>query len=1108
LWISPDTFVDKERNLTKDAKDNGYVLRNGQVVKKSEIQRLDADKKYYRTDSGQYEECGLFDFWRSCHKGDEWAKSDPTTVDVVGIDDGDKPAEEKSSESSASKNEIGKVVGVGTGRNYDDVEEAKKEDEKKRDKGNTSQMFSVVETENNNEIQKLYADKGYSYNKETGKYEPCNRVTTYFGWFGCKKGEEFSDDSNVNILRNRMSGGGNNDILTNNYGNGDVDVGSEEAFSGNHDLDGVKQRIVSDNDEMVNNPTNFAQQAARLRAAEKEKGWLAKTWDNTFRKWFGNEKENDARTDALDSFYTALEESGDETEKIGADNSGNTSIGQSDDVSGHDTEGELGGAWESQERSLLEVDNETMKFSKTPEFSWFKPSTWSWPSLSSGSDKEPNINIYNQGNNGFAIENIVDNDSKQGDLLTGRLDITDGRSLPEYPSTEYSSENKITPQSEQAREQGIDLGLGEFLNNSGILSGATRGSQEILGLLSNNRLTTEQGIKILGENIIQTTTQEAARNMFGEIGEDGEKHLSAWQSGLANAAAGVISAVSVGDTDRLMESVGGVVTNAIWDTLAENDVINQDVYQVTQGYVGNAIEHTVATAISGGDLEDTVKVFATDISTGYVTDVIQNNADLWGEANMSIGQTGVVTTGFTAGASSVISQLINNGSIDLEQTVIDIGKGVIQTEITNAVVSQYLASEAAQLTIANATIGAMTQMEIQVAQLGLDVANGIEAGMMVGNAGINAMNASTATSAANATMAAMPFISVLMSIGMDLVTTGTVHAETVGVGITAAAGATVGAEIYGPVGAIIGGAIGALAGAFGIGSHKPSPEEIASLRKVQVEAIAPDLVNNNFTASELQNINNALSRNDRERARSIINQSVNNSTLGQVARELGMGWITDSAMAMVNNKYTRILATRDDLPPGQLEGDTKDLLYDSPAEGSPAVNNYIRFSNKLADCYRRKDQDCVQEYTRELRKARGTLIAVVTRQFNKEIEKISLEIHQLEVELSQTVDKKKQAELRNRIASLSTRRQRIVTANQQFSNIISGGDSVVQAQRCANRSDDIYTYQWQGNRCQLIKVNNKLLQAKDKCVKRKDMFCEWWRNRCDCEGWDEGGDGA
>ena len=717
-----------------------------------------------------------------------------------------------------------------------------------------------------------------------------------------------------------------------------------------------------------------------------------------------------------------------------------------------------------------------------------------------GSEPHDNIGVSNEGN--YSGDDWGED---LGDTVNDKQTISDG-GVSDNDAQETQSD-QVGVQSQAQPQVASNFNLDKFLD-SGLVNGLARGSKEVLGMLSNGTLTADQGTRILAENVIQSTGQEAARQLFGDVGNDGEKHLTSLQSGLADLATGVISAVSLGDTDRLVESAGGLALNAAWDTLAENNLISTDVHDSLNGYIGNAMEHTAATLVSTGDIGETVKVFATDVSSGYLTEVINNNASLWGEGNMPIGQTGVVTTGLASAGSSLIGQLINNGSIDLEKTAIDVGQGIITTELTNLAVEQFLASTAVQTTINTASQTAITSTLNSLQSVASNLAPDT-ALRLANSAGTQAATQATSQAASQAATAVVPFVSMLMSIGMDLVKTGTVHAETIGIGVTSAAGATVGAEIGSVipgignvVGGVIGGALGAIAGAFGIGTGGPSERMLKEWQRTTEEAVAPNLLNNNIASSDMRRINRALANNDIGAVDRIVNESLRNTPLGQIAGIAGLEGVFDIAERMVQNEFTRAMNVRS--LPGVLEANTIDYL-----PGNNVVNDYIHLSNKLSDCYRRHDQNCVTDVSKQLHKAKGTVMSYVTNNFNDKIREIDREILKLQEELNRVTDQKRRLELQSRVSSLSSQRRVINNAREQFiksqAHSCGGGTSwdfnasacISDQQACLNRGG----YIWRGGRC----VLNNTAKKEAECLK-KGAGWDWTGYSCE---WDdpEGGDG-
>ncbi len=1072
-----------------------------------------------------YEQCGtlgsIFSFFSGCKSGTELAKNnnDISTEKAPAWINPDTGRAYKDTNlkrapvelADSKKNPVDTIVqvnqGVKSGINKGNDIKIEKNGENK-DKVASRENDSVVTSEKKfTSKQYLLPDEGYEKDKKTGEYKKC-----FFGTWFCDSGEDLAEKDNNRVALKSDSRGTLTGYEDSDHGDG----GSTEVDYKNDNVTTPRNESVINKDSTVISGTDAS--LVNIKPGERNQriaieggdasggGNVNKSSKINIKPLKVSEREEKSFWSRINPFKllfgkkekTAYEQAGEEfgsQYKVGTD-AANSRDKQEESVKVNKvTEDEVieSIAYADKDGNIRWInssvvneigdkfkDNNGREYTKvTPD----NPSNY----FSEVSDE---VKLADDGDVNSDMISGLANDSSV--LPVGQIDS----GVLQSAGQEAVQSGQVDVQQSQSQVQSQvpnNFNLDQFLD-SGLVNGLARGSKEVLGMLSNGTLTADQGTRILAENVIQSTGQEAARQLFGDPGNDGEKHLTSLQSGLADLATGVISAVSLGDTDRLVESAGGLALNAAWDTLAENNLISTDVHDSLNGYIGNAMEHTAATLVSTGDIGETVKVFATDVSSGYLTEVINNNASLWGEGSMPIGQTGVVTTGLSSFGSSVIGQLINNGSIDLERTAIDVGQGVITTEITNAVVSQYLATQAVQNAI-NQTL---------IDTVGLDAVNNIAISGSIDQALTNEaiLEAAGSQTAAQAATAIVPFVSMLMAIGMDLVQTGTVHAETVGVATVAAAGATVGGEIYGPIGAVIGGALGAIAGAFGIGTGGPSERMLKEWQRTTEEAVAPNLLNNNIAPNDMRRINQALANNDIGAVDRIVNNSLKNTPLGQIAGMAGLEGIFDIAERMVQNEFTRAMNVR--ALPGVLEANTVDYL-----PGNNVVNDYIHLSNKLSDCYRRHDQDCVTDVSKQLHKAKGTVMSYVTNNFNDKIREIDREILKLQEELNRVTDQKRRLELQSRVSSLSSQRRVINNAREQFiksqAHSCGGGTSwdfnaracISDQQACLNRGG----YIWRGGRC----VLNNTAKKEAECLK-KGAGWDWTGYSCE---WDdpEGGDG-
>jgi hypothetical protein len=248
-----------------------------------------------------------------------------------------------------------------------------------------------------------------------------------------------------------------------------------------------------------------------------------------------------------------------------------------------------------------------------------------------------------------------------------------------------------------------------------------------------------------------------------------------------------------------------------------------------------------------------------------------------------------------------------------------------------------------------------------------------------------------------------------------------------------AAGASAGSVVPG-IGTVIGAVVGALVSIL-MSPSGPKDYEIADWKASAQEAINPDLAIKSVDGRTMNAIASVAASGDTAKAKAMMREALSNTALGKIAQITGLSGLFDSAVALMNNRITRI---RNDFKPGELEHNTEDNIKTGDTLLDNATNKYLHLKNKLKDCYIRKDQDCVSDVSQEIRNTRNGLIMLATNKFNEQIAKLNKEIHALEIELSKAIAEGATARaniLRAKIDKVTGTRNTMRKARDQYQDV-------------------------------------------------------------------------
>lgn len=565
----------------------------------------------------------------------------------------------------------------------------------------------------------------------------------------------------------------------------------------------------------------------------------------------------------------------------------------------------------------------------------------------------------------------------------------------------------------------------------GIASGVESGAREVIGLIAVGQGTPEEAVEVMARHIIDQASMEASTQLFGTENAKGEKELGWLGSGLTEAAIGMATAFAVGDEDQLVDVAAGVAINAGWDLLQENNLLGTSVQGALKGYVGDGIKKAAETALRTGDIEQSASIMVSTVGTGYVQEVIRNNADLWsGDIDsMGAGQTSLVTSGLSTGVASGISQLVLTGELDIETLGKDVAQSVVATQVTN-MVAEAIGNSVAQNIVAAGLSEGFGNIAVNIAaeQAGEQAATSAAGsyGWMVGAAvaaGRLLLEGELDTASVVSTVASIGATMIANSVIASLATTA------VTAGGTAATGAAAGSVVPG-LGTVIGAVVGIVVGL--LMSDTPKEYEIEDWKASALEAINPNLAVNGISGAVTNQITAVAASGDTARAKEMMRDAVNSTALGKIVNVTGLGGLFDSALALMNNRIERL---NDSYINERGGPSTEDHIDTGDAELDSLTNKYIHLKNKLKHCYSIGDNDCVSEVSQDIRAARNGLLVVATNKFNAEIADLNKEIHSLEAQLSQAKSAKERAILEAQLAAVRSERDNIRGARDQYQEI-------------------------------------------------------------------------
>ncbi len=931
---NPDKFVDADGKLTEGAKKAGYILKNGQVINKNDIQELEKGEIYSLNEkTGKYEKCGIagriFGGLADCYDAEKLAQRDSNVVVLPVV----RP---------------------------------------------TSKKITIEK------------DKYYEFD-DKGKVRECFFNTTLFG---CTKGSEFGKILNKNDDKVKQDDGGTSKIETRtNDSIGQIDqvspqteatdevVATSEASSLMRVEPGErKQRIpMREGDELYNTPS----EEGSVGGANKS-FW---SWLNPL-NWFGGKEDFDGQRAQDDGNY------GD----------GDVDIANNNGDRGRDnyTDDEL------REHAIFDAHNYG-----TPD--------------STLKDNPRYIAFYNQqiGNTNKIIDNNnqqltddegvnSDNDAQETQFFDADGNLLYVNSSGESDVLQSAGNGDTENNPVNAPPAGNDFGFNQFVER-GLLPGLVNGGQRgILAMASG--ADNDEVLGIIVQDVIGSSMVGAVDAVFGEdTNGDGIKEAGWLAHSMGNAAAGIITALTVGDKGDAIEAAANLVFETGVNALADSGVIKpEDVNTIrgaTTSYLGQGMIDMARDLTNGVDFDEALEHGLTTAAVGYINQVvIPENADLWGGTSTDIGLTGA---GLTAGVSSLGRQLLN-GRIDVGE----LGEDIIQ-----GVATQYAIDAIGDMAFS-------TAIDSLAPNVGVDIAQEVgsrAASEAIGSYGWMARAAITVgRMLIDGEIDVAGLASTALSIGATVVANIAIYGTASGIATGAAAGSVVPG-----LGTAIGAVVGLVAGML-MGGSGPKDYEIADWKASASEAINPSLIVKGLNPAVSQAITQVAQSGDVDKAKQMMRQALENTALGRLAMMSGLSGLLDSAVALMNNRITRL---RNDFEPGELEGYTGDNIHTGDAALDEATNKYMHLKNKLKDCYLRKDQDCVGDVAQEIRGVRNGLIALATTKFNDEIAELNKEIHDLENQLAQAKTAKEKAELQARLREKRNRRDILRNARDQYNEV-------------------------------------------------------------------------
>ncbi len=220
-------------------------------------------------------------------------------------------------------------------------------------------------------------------------------------------------------------------------------------------------------------------------------------------------------------------------------------------------------------------------------------------------------------------------------------------------------------------------------------------------------------------------------------------------------------------------------------------------------------------------------------------------------------------------------------------------------------------------------------------------------------------------------------------------------------------------------------------------SAKPTARELEDWKYNTQEAVAPSLTVEGISNNDMANIATVAAHGNTSQAKSMMRSALSKSSIGKIANVTGLGGVFESAVAIMNNRITRM---NNDFEPMELENDTEDGIDTGDIVLDNATNKFIHLKNKLKDCYYRGDKKCVQKTSIELTSARRGVYNVTTDKFALEIKVIENEIFDLEVELKNAKTELDRVRIQNRINSVKQRKENVFRAGNQMKDIIYSGN--------------------------------------------------------------------
>ena len=625
-------------------------------------------------------------------------------------------------------------------------------------------------------------------------------------------------------------------------------------------------------------------------------------------------------------------------------------------------------------------------------------------------------NEYNKGNNsqqttddGDVNSGMISDLANDFSILPAEINIDVLQSAGNVGAV-----NNPVNESPEKNSYGLDKFLHELLPVSG------RINQRVMDYVLEHPGEIDQNkiLQIAGDELIHYEVNKLGTSIFGD--KDGK--VNWFGRDVIKSTEDLASAVVHGDPNAAwVAGVDFLLSTALdsakqsGDLVGKDGIISDDVYRDIRDGGKEALLTGVKTYLDTGDMDTALKItgaklgdyYINKVVTPYLEDQFTDLADNFTDnSDLSSGIGAGVGTAFGVGGGNALLQWAATGKVDVEQVAVASFEPAVEAGL-----NAYYGIDILQ----NQVDTAMAAVE--AGQEGAEVALG---------AAQNELQA-----ASQAVKDLLPYVKVAVMVYKvtKIFDDGKITIQEV----KSMVDSVVVGELMtmGPYGWAAA-AVYLVVSSFCCKKKVPKDYEIADAKTSAQEAINPSFMIKGLPGEELSKVIMVARSGDVDKAKSMMNDVLRKSALGKIVDMTGLSPLFDSALALMNNRITRL---RNDFKPGELEGYTGDNIHTGDTALDEATNKYMHLKNKLKDCYLRKDKDCVNDVSMEIRKVRNGLIALATNKFNDEIAELNKEIHDLENQLAQAKSAKERAELQARLSRARNRRDTLRQARDQYIEI-------------------------------------------------------------------------